>query len=690
MEPVSESVKTAIPPRTMAALLAVLLAGCNAASPNASLPNAAASLHESFAKSLPQGHRRAARLVVRVRIPHQRPPRGRHYISAATKGMTMVFAGPSNVTQVINLTRADPRCVGTPLTCTIAVDLLPGKYTSNVNTYDQAPVAGSIPIGAKVLSTAQGVSISIVAGYANHFGIVLDGVPASLAVSGLPVATAGTAFANPQVFSVVAKDADGDVIVGTYAVPVALGDNDTTGATAIATTGADNPPSGELFSSSDAATLAYSGAGIAPATIVAFATGAAPGFAQFIPAGVVVVTRNSDSSPGATGLCPSGTSGDLRWAMCNASPGNYIAFNCGNPCTIVLGAALPPIVQDQTIDGGSFGRVIIDGASTYRAFWADSGSVTIANLQIQNAKALGGSGGSGGQAGGGGAGLGGALFVNAAHVSVIDDYFLNASAIGGAGGAGAVGSGDGGGGGLGGNGGNGNSGGGAGGGGVLGNGASSTSNNGGSGGFGGGGGGAGDTSPGLGAVGGAGYAGNSGGGAGSNGVPADPGTGGDGGFGGGGGGTGDGGNDGGLGGFGGGGGGGNGGGNGGPGGGGGSNASGGALASVSGGSSGDNAGGGGAAAGPAIFVKSGTLTTTDSGASGSAASGGIGDGGFANPGTADATPTFNYFGTVNASTIPGPVPSALSNAVPQSVHTLGKQKKTATRYREKAALTTPF
>ncbi len=48
-----------------------------------------------------------------------------------------------------------------------------------------------------------------------------------------------------------------------------------------------------------------------------------------------------------------------------------------------------------------------------------------------------------------------AFFVNAAHVSVIDDYFLNASAIGGPGGAGAVGLGDGGGGGLGGNGGTG-------------------------------------------------------------------------------------------------------------------------------------------------------------------------------------------------------------------------------------------
>ena len=189
--------------------------------------------------------------------------------------MTMAFAGPSNVTQVINLTPADSRCAGIPLTCTIVVDLLPGKYTSNIDTYDQAPVAGSIPSGAKVLSTAQGVSIGVVAGDANHFGIALDGVPASLAVSGLPGATAGTAFSNPQGLSVAAKDADGDVIVGTYAVPVAIGDSDATGATTIATTGADTPPSGELLSSSDAATLAYNGAGIAPATIVAFATGAA-------------------------------------------------------------------------------------------------------------------------------------------------------------------------------------------------------------------------------------------------------------------------------------------------------------------------------------------------------------------------------------------------------------------------------
>jgi hypothetical protein len=599
--------------------------------------------------------------------------------------MTMAFTGPSTVTQVVNLTPSDPRCAGSPLTCTVVVDLLPGSYTSDINTYDQAPVAGSIPVGAKLLSTASGVSIGVVTGTANHLGVRLDGVPSTLAVTGLPAAAAGTAFSNPQSFSVTAKDADGNVIVGTYAVPVALGDSDTTGATTIATTGADNPPSGELLGSSDAATLAYNGVGIAPATIVAFATGAAPGFAMFAPAGVVAVTLNSDSSPGAMGLCPAGTIGDLRWAMCNASPGNWIAFNCGSPCTIVLSAPLPPIVQNQTIDGGAFGRVIIDGAGAYRAFWADSGTVTLANLQVQNAKAQGGSGGSGGMGGGGGAGLGGALFVNAAHVSVIDDYFLNESAIGGVGGAGAMGGADGGGGGLGGNGGSLSGGGGSGGGGVLGNGAASTGNNGGAGGFGGGGGGGGNISPGLGASGGAGYAGNGSGGSGLNGAPADPGDGGNGGFGGGGGGTGDGGNNGGSGGFGGGRGGGYALGSGGPGGGGGSGQAGGTLASVSGGSSGDNSGGGGAAAGPAIFVNTGTLTTTSSGASGSAATPGIGDGGAANPGTADATPTFNYAGTVNGSAPLGPVPSALSNAAPQAAHTSGKQK-TATRYRENRAL----
>jgi hypothetical protein len=83
-----------------------------------------------------------------------------------------------------------------------------------------------------------------------------------------------------------------------------------------------------------------------------------------------------------------------------------------------------------TIDGANFA---LDGAGLYRGFLAYSGSVTIANLTITNAKAIGGNGGGG--YGGGGAGLGGGLLVAAnATVTLQSVQFTNDAATGGNGG----------------------------------------------------------------------------------------------------------------------------------------------------------------------------------------------------------------------------------------------------------------
>jgi hypothetical protein len=116
---------------------------------------------------------------------------------------------------------------------------------------------------------------------------------------------------------------------------------------------------------------------------------------------------------------------------------------------------------------------------------------------------------------------------------------------------------------------------------------------------------------------------------------------------------------------------------------------GGALATLTGGNASNGIGsvgaGGGVAAGPAIFVNAGSVTTANSGAMGASATAGTAGSGISGSGTggnADATPTFNYAGTVNGSTVPGPVPNALSNAAPQSAHASGKQSAEA-RYREK-------
>jgi hypothetical protein len=396
-----------------------------------------------------------------------------------------------------------------------------------------------------------------------------------------------------------------------------------------------------------------------------------------------IVTSGADTMPGTPLGTGPGVAGDLRYALQNTPASDAIVFACGSPCTITLAGPLPPIEQNQIIAGGGSTQTIIEGASLYRPFFIDTGTVTIQDLQIQNGAALGGAGEAGG---GGGLGAGGGIFVNqgTANVTVLRTIFQNCSAVGGAGGQANEGNTNGnfvdqaadggGGGGLGAPGGAQtaeDAGVGSGGGGVLSAGATDADVEGFTGGGGGGGLGGhlgGETRPG--GAGGAAYGSNSAGTAGQA-QPSDGGggNGGAGGFGGGGGGAGQAGYSfgnpmnptivdeppgiGGNGGFGGGGGGGgnepnggttgapynggNGGqgGAGGGGGGGGTGAtagfptsgdgtagSGGTLATISGGSGNDDSGGGGAAAGPAIFVLAGTLTISQSSATGSTATGG--------------------------------------------------------------------
>jgi hypothetical protein len=418
-----------------------------------------------------------------------------------------------------------------------------------------------------------------------------------------------------------------------------------------------------------------------------------------VKAATWTVTSNTDTNSGGASGLGTGTAGDLRDAIYHSNSGDTIVFNCGSPCIITLAGPLPPITHNLTINGGSLGSVVIDGASLYRVFFVDTGTVSLSNLTIQNARSQGGSGGSPG-GGGGGLGAGAGLFVNqaTAAVTVTNCAFNNVAAVGGAGNSGAAGSGGGG---------MVFSGGGSnvfvasggGGGGFLGAGASgvsSTSAAGGIGGSGGGGGGGGAYAAGAGGTAGSAFATNAAGVSGAAGNGTNGAAGGSGGFGGGGGGGGDSsaqnghGGVGGAGGFGGGGGGGGvanqsqgeiggNGGAGGPGGGGGAggagstsnNGSGGAggylTAAIHGGNGGDGGsggGGGGAAAGPAIFVNLGTLTTSNSTASSASAVGGNGGGGAGQVGTADATPVFNYAGTVNGATSSGPVTTALTGATP--------------------------
>lgn len=573
--------------------------------------------------------------------------------------------------------------------CTLTLSLPPGSYDLTLKTYDQTNATGS------VLSAAQSVPFVIAAGSPNTIAVTLSGVPASLriisdspSITGDPSTGFVLTFGASAPVTVLAVDADGNYILGPGAPAASLTSSDTMQFT-VSAPSTSSPNRFTINNVADSTASATLNATVTPS----MQSGAAPigaGAQIFsqpqppLPLPANVVTRNDDAAAAAAGSPPGtggGNPGDLRFAILNTAAGGKIVFYCGKPCTITLNGPLPPVTHNLTFDGGSFGRVVIDGNGQFRAFFVDTGTVALKNLQIENTTARGGVGAHSyfGAAGGGGAGLGGGLFVNqaGAAVSVTNVYFLNDAVAGGPGfpqAPGYPGFG-GGGGGLGGNGGGTFSAanGGGGGGGVIGAGGGALivggGTHGGDGGIGGGGGGAGPGA-GVGGTGAAAYAGNS---PGSNGGTLPP-VGGAGGFGGGGGG-GLGSGDGGSGGFGGGGGGaggmsgnGGGGGAGGPGGGGGggwtAGGIGGALAILSGGSGDSNGnGGGGAAGGPAIFINAGSVTTTNSGASGSIATGGTG----AASGTADATAVFNFAGTVNGSGTTGPIAGALSNTAPASV-----------------------
>jgi len=277
----------------------VLLAGC-AGGGTRSVPStlgtyaaASAGPDDSTAAGFPaEPDAGKSRLTLKITIPapSHKDLRGtvgaRGYVSPGSKGMTLIWSGKSSGTKAFDLTSNNQNCKGTPLVCKIALPLDPGKYKTDVNLYDLAPVDGKIPDNAHLLSTASSVAFSIKKGKSTGISPKLEGVEGSLSIGPLPNQCAGVAF-GPTPFTVTALDADGYTIGGTYATEITLSDSDTSGATAIATSGSDNPPPDTLLSSSDVATLAWNGNSIpgGEATIDANAGKYVFTSAQFTPQG---------------------------------------------------------------------------------------------------------------------------------------------------------------------------------------------------------------------------------------------------------------------------------------------------------------------------------------------------------------------------------------------------------------------
>ncbi len=350
--------------RIAACFLLVALAGCSSAGLATNPTSTTASSASTRARD--------GKLILRVRIPRPKTRKADarpRYISAATKGMTFAFSGATSFTLAVDLTRADPACKGTPLVCTVQLDVPAGSYTVVVDAYDQAPQSGTIPAAANLLSTAKNVALSVARGKANPFFVTLDGVPAGFVVGSFPAAQAGTPFLSRS-FVVTAMDADGDTIVGMYETATILSNSDTSGATAIGSFGPDSPPSGELLSSADTPTISYTGFAIAPVTIGATAA-AAHGSGLFAVQLPVFVTdtnkeRVDEVAPGCTSAsCVTSLGGGFSSPTGVAVDASGNVFVGDNGGTV---SEMPPNCMSAgcvTAIGGGFGGpwgIAIDGS----------------------------------------------------------------------------------------------------------------------------------------------------------------------------------------------------------------------------------------------------------------------------------------------------------------------------------------
>jgi hypothetical protein len=216
-------------------------------------------------------------------------------ISPASKSivilLTSVDGKPPSKDVAASVTEALPSCSSE---CTLAAPQAPpGKDAFTSTIFDAADGKGN--------KLATGVTaVKIVAAKDNSVAVTLAKIPAFLAIAPLPTPPAGTSFTTAVQLTVA--DADHDPIVGAYATPIAISDNDTAPiaqGSSLSLNGGPSSRTVKAAKSTDTVELKYGGLAIAPVTIAAAATGVKEASAQFAPTTKLVYTgpENAAGAP---------------------------------------------------------------------------------------------------------------------------------------------------------------------------------------------------------------------------------------------------------------------------------------------------------------------------------------------------------------------------------------------------------
>ena len=165
---------------------------------------------------------------------------------------------PNPATLNDNLGANAPGCTvgASTLTCQFTESVPAGTDSFSVLTYSQPNENGNLLGGGSL-------DVDVIGGQTVQAPATLTGTVASIAVSVVGSVPEGVATALPV--DVVAKDGNGNTIIGNYSNPISLADSDTSGATVLSV---------KSLSTSGAVTLTYNGSAMnAPASISASAMG---------------------------------------------------------------------------------------------------------------------------------------------------------------------------------------------------------------------------------------------------------------------------------------------------------------------------------------------------------------------------------------------------------------------------------
>lgn len=200
--------------------------------------------------------------VTTVRRPHVVVPSGATSVTFTLDSVNGTASGGTPTTETLSSSNSSCQSVSGQLSCAFNLTAPVGALIYTITVYDGSTVLAA---GNVAMTTTNGSTVSA--------PLTTTGTVAKVAIT-VGAGVAGIAATVP--ITVQAENANGYTILGTYTNPIALTDSDTSGATSITTTGSDNPPADELLSSSDAATLKYTGAALnSAATIGATASGVA-------------------------------------------------------------------------------------------------------------------------------------------------------------------------------------------------------------------------------------------------------------------------------------------------------------------------------------------------------------------------------------------------------------------------------